>query len=596
MTRLFVKLAFSGLRRRRLQAALTVIVVAGAAATLTLALGVGSVADRPWERTFDATRGAHVIAVADNTRVDVRPVERLPGVVDSSGDIPFAFSTFRDDGKLFGLRVMTLGNSKVERPIIERGRLPRTGEVLVERSFADFKGFRPGDRIIIGAGVPVTVSGIAVIAMGEAYPETQPGLVFTDRATLARIEPNRSKRWHAVAVRLADPATSSAFVRLAQTVAPGAHFSEWTQERADASNNARGSRVVLSIYAVLLLLAGGFVLATLIGGRVLAQAREIALLKAAGLKPGQVSAVFLIEQLALALVATAVGITVGTLITPLFVTRTATLLNASEVPSVDFGRIVVVAAFVLVTVALFTFLPSWRAGRRTTAAALTATAGASRRSRLGRLAQRWRLPLPATLGARDAFAHPGRSTLTALCLALTVASLVATLGMEASFKVATNPPPAPPLVQGVETPAWDPVDDDAGEAARLRPIVYGLDGVLLFVGLLNLLATILLSLRERVRDLGVLKAVGLTPRQVTAGFLASQTVLGVLAIVIGIPLGLALFRIGVQASGGADEFAYPDVWWVAGLVPTVLAAVLLLSAPLAQRAAAIPVTDSLRYE
>ena len=36
------------------------LVVAAAAATLTVALCVGRVADRPWERTFEATNGAHV--------------------------------------------------------------------------------------------------------------------------------------------------------------------------------------------------------------------------------------------------------------------------------------------------------------------------------------------------------------------------------------------------------------------------------------------------------------------------------------------------------------------------------------------------------
>jgi putative ABC transport system permease protein len=174
-----------------------------------------------------------------------------------------------------------------------------------------------------------------------------------------------------------------------------------------------------------------------------------------------------------------------------------------------------------------------------------------------------------------------------LALALTVASATATLGMEASFDVQS--PPAPGELA-------DPVNDDAGEEATLRPVVYGLNAVLLFVGLVNLLATVLLSLRERVRDLGLLKAVGLTPREVAASFLAAQVALAAGAVVIGIPLGLGLFRWAVGATGGTDEFAYPVWWWLLLLGPVTVAIVAAIAAPLARRAAAVSVVDALRYE
>jgi ABC-type antimicrobial peptide transport system permease subunit len=200
------------------------------------------------------------------------------------------------------------------------------------------------------------------------------------------------------------------------------------------------------------------------------------------------------------------------------------------------------------------------------------------------------------LGARDSFARPGRAALTAVSLAVTVAAVVATLAMEASLDVATVPPPAPPLTEGVDAPAWDPVDDDAHEGPALRPIVYGLDGVLLFVGLVNLVATIILAVRERVRDLGVLKAVGLTPRQVGGSVLSSQAIVATLAAVAGIPLGLGLFRLGIAMSGGSDEFAYPAWWQLVLVAPAIVAAVALLTVPFARRAASIRVVDALRYE
>jgi putative ABC transport system permease protein len=354
--------------------------------------------------------------------------------------------------------------------------------------------------------------------------------------------------------------------------------------------------VIVSIFGVLLLLSTGAVLATLVGGRVVAQAREIGTLKATGLTPGQVARVLVVEQVGLALLGLAVGAIAGQLLTPTFTWSAASLLNASQIPTFDPVRILIVAGIVLGAVALFALVPALHAARRTTAAALAGgVSGSARRSRLGGLAERLGLPVPAAVGTRGAFARRGRTILTVVALALTVSSAVATLGMEASLDVATDPGVAAPI-PGLDTPRFDPVDDDAGEDAILRPVVYGLDALLLFVGLVNLLATLLLTTRERVRDLGVLGAVGMTPRQVTGSLVSEQALAAALAGLVGLPLGLLLFRGAVGLTGGSDEFAYPSWWSLALLVPGLVTLVALLAAPLARRAAAIPVADALRYE
>ncbi len=211
------------------------------------------------------------------------------------------------------------------------------------------------------------------------------------------------------------------------------------------------------------------------------------------------------------------------------------------------------------------------------------------------LADRLGLPVPAQVGIRGSFSRRGRTILTVLALALTLTSAVATLGMEASLDVGTDPGVAPPI-PGLDTPQFDPVNDDAGEAEILRPVVYSLSALLLFVGLVNLLATLLLTTRERVRDLGVLGAVGMTPRQVSGSLVSEQALVATLARLVGLPLGLLIFRGAVGATGGGDEFAYPSWWSLALLVPALVALVTLLAAPLARRAAAINVADALRFE
>jgi hypothetical protein len=54
------------------------------------------------------------------------------------------------------------------------------------------------------------------------------------------------------------------------------------------------------------------------------------------------------------------------------------------------------------------------------------------------------------------------------------------------------------------------VTEDSARQERndLRPVLYGSDVVLLAIGLVNLLTTLLLGIRERVRDFAIFKVVG----------------------------------------------------------------------------------------
>ena len=599
MRRLTFRLAFSGMRHRRAQSVLSIVVVAVSAAALTIALEVGSVADRPFERTFAATNGAHLVVASFPGGPPLTAIEGLPGVVGSTGVRGVVFTGFDLGGRRYGLRITECRSSPAEetvsKPIILTGTWPKDGEVLLERSFASFHHLGPGSTIRTRR-TTLVVSGVAAVAAGEAYPRSQPGTGFATRATLLHISPDSDTWGQIVGVRIADPDTVSALANtVRQSVGSAIGLETWTEARASSTEALASVTVILSLFGVLLLVAAGAVLATLVGGRVVAQTREIGVLKATGLTPRQVTATLLEEQLAFAAIGLVLGIGAGYLLTPAFVSSSAALLNAPERPALDPGHSLVVAAAVLSLVALFTGVPSLRAARRSTAETITGTSAARSSARLGAVADRVGAPVAVAVGVRGSFRHRGRVILTVLSLALTVASAVATLGMEASLDIATDPGVAQ-LTQGGETPLFDPVDDDAGEAQRLRPIVYTLDAVLLFVGLVNLAATLLLTTRERVRDLGMLKAVGLTPRQVTGSLVSEQVAVAIIAGAVGVPLGLVLFRTGIQLAGSTDEFAYPAWWSVVLLVPGLMALVAVVAAPLARRASSLTVADALRFE
>jgi putative ABC transport system permease protein len=81
--------------------------------------------------------------------------------------------------------------------------------------------------------------------------------------------------------------------------------------------------------------------------------------------------------------------------------------------------------------------------------------------------------------------------------------------------------------------------------------------MLTLVAGLGVLNTVVLDTKDRVRDLGVAKALGMTPRQAVAMVLASIVVVGVIGGTVGVPLGTALQRIVVPAMGNTAGIDLP---------------------------------------
>jgi putative ABC transport system permease protein len=82
---------------------------------------------------------------------------------------------------------------------------------------------------------------------------------------------------------------------------------------------------------------------------------------------------------------------------------------------------------------------------------------------------------------------------------------------------------------------------------------------------------VLLDTRERVHDLGVLKALGLKPRQTVGMVLASVVLTGLVAGAVGVPLGILLQRTVLPAMAGAAGTRVPGVDLDVFHAPLVLA-------------------------
>jgi putative ABC transport system permease protein len=110
--------------------------------------------------------------------------------------------------------------------------------------------------------------------------------------------------------------------------------------------------------------------------------------------------------------------------------------------------------------------------------------------------------------------------------------------------------------------------------------------MLLTVAALGVLNMVVLETRERVHDLGVHKALGMTPRQTVTMVIASVVVTGLIGGAIGAPAGVILQRTIVTSMGRSAGFTLPDsvidiyhptelvLFGLAGLVIAVLGALL----------------------
>jgi putative ABC transport system permease protein len=139
--------------------------------------------------------------------------------------------------------------------------------------------------------------------------------------------------------------------------------------------------------------------------------------------------------------------------------------------------------------------------------------------------------------------------------------------------------PAPGYVGGIQV-----TPNDNGELIAVVALITLLTILLIVVAGLGVLNTVVLQLRERVHDLGVFKSVGMTPRQAIAMVVCSVTLIGLLAGVVGVPLGVLVHNGVVPVMGHAANTGLPVSvisvysWWeyvllaLAGLVIAVMAA------------------------
>ncbi|MFI9324015.1 FtsX-like permease family protein [Kitasatospora aureofaciens] len=170
------------------------------------------------------------------------------------------------------------------------------------------------------------------------------------------------------------------------------------------------------------------------------------------------------------------------------------------------------------------------------------------------------------------------------------------------------------LAQGADAAAYRKAVTDADPSLSASVSAPGTEGSIVaiktfsttFTVLLSVVAalgvfnTLLLTIRERRRDLGMLKSIGMTPRQVVAMTITSVAWQGVVSGIVGIPLGILVHRLiveHVRIIAFTDSMI--DVWGAPLLAALALAgvAIAVLGALVPARSAArLPIAEVLHNE
>jgi putative ABC transport system permease protein len=101
------------------------------------------------------------------------------------------------------------------------------------------------------------------------------------------------------------------------------------------------------------------------------------------------------------------------------------------------------------------------------------------------------------------------------------------------------------------------VDDIAGDNDVFLTIIYGMLALAIIIAVMGIANTLSLSIHERTRELGLLRAVGLSQRQLRSMVRWESVIISVFGTLLGAALGLFLGWAFVEAVSNAEDFAAP---------------------------------------
>jgi hypothetical protein len=599
------------LRHRPGPAVLLVLAITAATATLTLGLVLHGVTNEPYQQTRAATNGPDVVAqlggqgrgasgsaaaVLARTGAQVKALTGKPGVIGHSGPYPVASAAVRARGLTAGVEVegRALTQASLDQPKVTAGTWVRPGGVVLERTFAEALGVSVGDRVTLD-GRAFRVVGIAVTAAGLPYPNlcyypgggcifdlpgrftaSDIGFAWVTEPDARSLSSARAPLYYFLNLKLRDPATASAFASRYGSGANSPLLIPWQSIQTGSGLLVQDEQSVLSPAALLTGLLAIACVTVLAGGRMAERIRRVGLLKAVGGSPETIAVVLLAENLVLAVLAAVIGLAIGWLTAPLVASPGAALVGVPGAPALTPSIVGLVLAVALAVALVATLVPAIRGARTSTVSALADAAWQPRR-RPWLVALSARLPVPLLLGLRLVARRPRRGLLSVASVAVTTTGIVAVLAFHTTARLKTA---------GLPHLLGNPVFE------RDQQVLMVVTVVLFALAALNAICAAWATVLDTGRASALARALGASPRQVTAGIAAAQVLPAVPGVLLGIPLGIGLFDVAAQGAG----VVVPPALWLAGAALGTVVVLAVLAAIPARVGARRPVSPVLQAD
>ena len=149
----------------------------------------------------------------------------------------------------------------------------------------------------------------------------------------------------------------------------------------------------------------------------------------------------------------------------------------------------------------------------------------------------------------------------------------------------------------VESRSRAEVEDDARQQInQLLALIYALLGLSIIIALFGVVNTLILTIHERTREIGMLRAIGTSRRQVRRMIRYESVITAMIGAIVGAAIGLGLAVVAVLALEGEGlvlSVPYPLI--VILLILAAIAGVAAAIAP-ARRASRVNIIDALLYE
>ncbi|MEO3859736.1 FtsX-like permease family protein [Acrocarpospora sp. B8E8] len=530
--------------RRRLASLVVGVVVSLSSATVVLAAGLLVASDAPFDRAFTRQAGAHVSAVFDPGRAsaaELAATAHRPGVTAVAG--PFdavAVELAAGEIKLGTARVVGRSDQggPVDRIVLDAGSwLTGPGQIVLARDLAG--GPRGMEYGSVTPGIPGSPK-LRVVGIADSITDTADAWVWpTEDGVLHAPGAMTSRRMLYRFAAAGDEAAVHGSLAAATAALPGDAVIGVSTYLTGKMAVDRTTRTVLPFvvaFAALGLVVSVLIVANVVSGAVVAGYRSIGVLKALGYTPGQVVAVY-------------AGQVLG---------------------SAGPGEVVAGSRLLDVT-------------GRAVGDTLTVT---------GELGARQ----VRVVGETFDNTHDGLALIGDLATLSQLSTQTTPDRFDIALSQATAPGPYLRSLNDALAPhraiAERRRDQDTA-IILMHSLITTLTILLSAVAILGVFNTVVLNTRERLHSIGVLKSIGMTPRQIQTMVITSMAGIGLLAGFLATPLGYrfhhAIIPLMAQAAGTRIPVSLLEVY-----APAQLAALAGTGILLALLGALIPASCSAR--